>query len=147
MARPALKKSRPRITLGLLCCLRLLFLGIDDRGSRSDEGCVKRLTPLTRRAPPGPKRATFTLLSPETKSKTGLRRFSPASTPLESCGSTFQGCYWGPSGGVLVALAGPRVVLVQAKQTLPNEPSLLGSRPRSSNRRRQARVCTGLTPL
>ena len=47
----------------------------------------------------GPKKSYFH----QTKSKTGLRRFSPASTPLESCGSTFQGCYWGPSGGVLVA--------------------------------------------
>ena len=143
MARPALKKSRPRITLGLLCCLRLLFLGIEDRGSRSDEGCVKRLTPLTRRAPPGPKRATFTRNEVEDGTSSLFARKHTGRKLRVYLSGLLLGTVRRCAGGSRGTASCPR----SGQTNLPNEPSLLGSRPRSSNRRRQARACSGLTPL
>ena len=86
------------------------------RGARrsSDEGCDKRLTPRASvRAPPGPK-----------KSKTGLRLFSPASTPLRKLeGLPFRAAI-GDRQAVYWWLLGHELSF-QAKS--------LGSRPRSSN--------------
>jgi len=116
-ARAQPRAQPPRVAHGLnshTACA----IGGWSRGPRrrSDEGCVKRLTP---QAPPGPKKSI------DGASSLFARKHTARKLPR---GSTFQGCYWGPSGGVLVAF-GTRAVLSGQS---------LGSRPRASNRRKAA---------